>query len=326
MAEIEWYYAKGQQQFGPLSPSQLKGLADTGKLRPADLVWNANMSDWAPARSVSGLFSKSSGSKPLAPTPRAESAGKGPPAPPERRQGDAAGQKAAQQAPPADAGETPPAIEQAAEPAEQPIAVRPAPRTHAARRKTALARRGIDLGRLSLWAGYLATILGLLLVVSMRGCKSFSALESQYAESRLRLEKAQFDQLWRDRRNRLNEQLKLLEDDELLTAEEKERQRADIRSKLTELSGDRAQAEQSRQVGLWQDLEDQRINALARHGMRLYWYEFWFWIGAAGLAVGLFAVGINGRGAQRWVCLTLLALLVLMVFGGQVGLAFRARP
>jgi len=92
------------------------------------------------------------------------------------------------------------------------------------------------------------------------------------------------------------------------------------------LSGDRAQAEQSRQVGLWQDLEDQRINALARHGMRLYWYEFWFWIGAAGLAVGLFAVGINGRGAQRWVCLTLLALLVLMVFGGQVGLAFRARP
>ena len=56
MAEIHWYYAKGQEQFGPVGPAELKQLADTGDLLPQDPVWREGMPGWAPAARVAGLF------------------------------------------------------------------------------------------------------------------------------------------------------------------------------------------------------------------------------------------------------------------------------
>jgi hypothetical protein len=56
MASTEWYYAHDGQQAGPVSALELKQLADAGKLRPDDLVWQEGMKDWSPARKVKGLF------------------------------------------------------------------------------------------------------------------------------------------------------------------------------------------------------------------------------------------------------------------------------
>jgi hypothetical protein len=56
MAPIEWYYAQGNQQRGPVSAAELKLLADRGELSPDDLVWRAGMEDWIAARKVKGLF------------------------------------------------------------------------------------------------------------------------------------------------------------------------------------------------------------------------------------------------------------------------------
>ncbi len=70
MSPVEWFYAQGDKQQGPVSAGEIKSLADTGKLRPDDLVWREGMEDWIPARKVKGLFeSESAGPPPGQPAP-----------------------------------------------------------------------------------------------------------------------------------------------------------------------------------------------------------------------------------------------------------------
>jgi hypothetical protein len=52
----EWYYAKDNQQLGPIPPSQLKMMAQGGQLSPEDLVWKEGMAEWQPAGKIKGLF------------------------------------------------------------------------------------------------------------------------------------------------------------------------------------------------------------------------------------------------------------------------------
>jgi hypothetical protein len=56
MNPVEWYYARENKQLGPVSPLELKRLAEVGLLGPDDLVWHEGMTEWASARNVRGLF------------------------------------------------------------------------------------------------------------------------------------------------------------------------------------------------------------------------------------------------------------------------------
>ena len=56
MPEALWYYAKNDQQLGPVSPTELKQLVATHVLFPEDLIWRDGMEAWAPAARVKGLF------------------------------------------------------------------------------------------------------------------------------------------------------------------------------------------------------------------------------------------------------------------------------
>jgi hypothetical protein len=56
MSQIEWYYARGNKQSGPVSSIELKRLADAGEISPDDLVWREGMTEWSAARNVRGLF------------------------------------------------------------------------------------------------------------------------------------------------------------------------------------------------------------------------------------------------------------------------------
>ncbi|MGH8108369.1 MAG: DUF4339 domain-containing protein [Arenimonas sp.] len=53
----EWFYARNDQQYGPITFEQLVELARSGGLDPTrDSVWTAAMQDWTPAGQVPGLF------------------------------------------------------------------------------------------------------------------------------------------------------------------------------------------------------------------------------------------------------------------------------
>jgi hypothetical protein len=57
MAITEWHYTvDGQPTAVPVNAAQLKQLAESGQLKPTDLVWQDGMLEWAPAGSIKGLF------------------------------------------------------------------------------------------------------------------------------------------------------------------------------------------------------------------------------------------------------------------------------
>ena len=56
MSSIDWYYARGNKQMGPVSSAELKRLATAGEILPDDLVWREGLAEWTSARNVRGLF------------------------------------------------------------------------------------------------------------------------------------------------------------------------------------------------------------------------------------------------------------------------------
>jgi len=69
----EWYYSVGgAERQGPISAAELKKLADAGNLNAGDLVWKEGMAEWAPAKSIKGLFTNPAPA--AAPAPAAEPA------------------------------------------------------------------------------------------------------------------------------------------------------------------------------------------------------------------------------------------------------------
>ena len=51
----EWYYAKDQDQHGPVSFEQLRTLVQAGTVGGEDFVWEQRMKEWAPAKTIPGL-------------------------------------------------------------------------------------------------------------------------------------------------------------------------------------------------------------------------------------------------------------------------------
>jgi hypothetical protein len=68
MSPLEWYYARGKKQFGPVPSTELKMLADAGDLRAEELVWHDGMEQWVAAGKVRGLFEESAGRSRLSET------------------------------------------------------------------------------------------------------------------------------------------------------------------------------------------------------------------------------------------------------------------
>jgi hypothetical protein len=58
MAQQEkvWYYAKGGQKFGPYSGTELRTIAQSGKIATNDLIWKEGLANWVPASSAKGLL------------------------------------------------------------------------------------------------------------------------------------------------------------------------------------------------------------------------------------------------------------------------------
>jgi uncharacterized protein YkwD len=51
-----WYYARAREKVGPLGEEQLRALAASGQLAPADMVWEEGSPRWLQAGTVPGLF------------------------------------------------------------------------------------------------------------------------------------------------------------------------------------------------------------------------------------------------------------------------------
>jgi uncharacterized RDD family membrane protein YckC len=54
-AKDDWFYARGNQQTGPVTAETLRRLIADGFIVAGDLVWSAGMTDWQPAGRVAEL-------------------------------------------------------------------------------------------------------------------------------------------------------------------------------------------------------------------------------------------------------------------------------
>ena len=43
---MQWYYAVGKEQKGPVTQEEFQALVDEGKIKAKTLVWNPNMANW----------------------------------------------------------------------------------------------------------------------------------------------------------------------------------------------------------------------------------------------------------------------------------------
>lgn len=57
----DYFYKRGDREFGPVDGEQLKGLARSGQLSPQDRVRRSNSTTWVVASSVGGLFAGKAG-------------------------------------------------------------------------------------------------------------------------------------------------------------------------------------------------------------------------------------------------------------------------
>lgn len=55
MTESEWYYARGEEQVGPVGEDELRALIAGGQVTADTLVWTQGMSNWIAAGRVPGL-------------------------------------------------------------------------------------------------------------------------------------------------------------------------------------------------------------------------------------------------------------------------------
>ncbi len=56
----QWYYLADGREVGPLSSADLKQIADSGRLKPKDMVRRADRTDWHKAADARGLFADGS--------------------------------------------------------------------------------------------------------------------------------------------------------------------------------------------------------------------------------------------------------------------------
>jgi S1-C subfamily serine protease len=80
MAE-SWHVAKGKTKLGPFSRDQLKRLAQSGQLKPADMVLPVGAAKWAQAGTIAGVFVQPAAAAPKRPAPAR------PASPPKRSKG-----------------------------------------------------------------------------------------------------------------------------------------------------------------------------------------------------------------------------------------------
>jgi hypothetical protein len=55
-ADLQWYVAQGEQQFGPYTGEQLVEFSTAGNITPEAMVWTEGMAEWLPASQIPGLF------------------------------------------------------------------------------------------------------------------------------------------------------------------------------------------------------------------------------------------------------------------------------
>ncbi len=293
-----WYYDAGHGEQGPVTALDLRRLAEAGQLLPEHVVRKEGMAEWVPASQVAGLL---------------------PSGPPVAAPARPAASPAAEGGPPLGAAPAP----QRARPAEEHeadgipqidtgdhggVGSWVSRMRYGATATQPLQAYGQILGQPLL-------LVGLILVIFARGCDNLGVRMAAADKARSDLTQNRFGDEWEAKRLPLEEELDQLRDKEKPTSKDRER-RQEINEELSDLQDAERKERREKQRGEWRDLRIAARDASSYNRMWGMWREYGFIIGSVLLSVGLLACGFSGSGAERWICLILLAIILFSVYVG----------
>jgi len=287
MSDAIWYYAKNDEELGPVPTAKLKAMAAAKELLPGDLVWKEGMDDWAPAETLRGLF-------PATPT----------------RSGPIP--ITAQATTPAAAGLTPPPVSEAAPGRNEPMIEPQATGSNLFGQPAMGAITPRQIVRLAGWPLLLG---GFMLVLWARGCDSLNDRYAAKATAEATLAARRFEQNHLIARQLiLKSQQKIREKEEISPADQRDLNR--LTDELNDLDEAHTREKESLETGEWAQLKATADNALGSRAVWAYYHEICFVFGALVLSSGLITVGAAGDGPERWICLIMLAIITFSIFVG----------
>jgi hypothetical protein len=158
-------------------------------------------------------------------------------------------------------------------------------------------------------------IAGLLIVLASRGCDAVGQRYVDRLQAQSAIAPARFQQQWEQQRDDLRQQQRAINDQDLRTPTDNELLRQ-LNRRLEQLQTDMQRQQQELEQGAWRQLESVARDADANNKLWAYWRGLFFVFGTFLLTLGLLAISYGGDGAERWVCLVILAIIIYSLFVG----------
>jgi len=162
-------------------------------------------------------------------------------------------------------------------------------------------------------------VVGLLLVILARGCDAVGRRGVAGARMGARIAKSDFNDAWGRKEEAIQKDVRQLG----AIAEPTEDQKARLearRKDLEKVRADRQKEESDLQAGRWRRLDIAARDADAWQQIKGPSRERWFVFGTLLLVFGLLSVAMSGQGAERWVALVILSIVILSFYNAVIAL------
>jgi hypothetical protein len=174
------------------------------------------------------------------------------------------------------------------------------------------------LNHFSLLAGRPMVAIGLLLVLISRGCDGLGKRAVDRAQAKEKVAQASFNDKWDQQRTDIQRKISVLEDKESPSPEDSQTI-SDLKKSLADLQKNQEKAKKVFDATTLRDLSIAARDAAANNAINGYWRECLFVLASLVLAIGLLAVSWTAEGAERWVCLMMLAIITFNLYVAGVG-------
>ena len=183
-------------------------------------------------------------------------------------------------------------------------------------------------------AGHPMLAVGLVLVLFSRGCDVIGNRSVDRAKTKAKIAASRFDGQWEDKQARAR--LRII-DIEKRQEDERNKDEPDydlisqwskdieaIQKEVAKFAEDQKKARELLELGKWRELNNAARDADANNKINAYWRAVFFVFATVVLALGLLAVSWTSDGAERWVCLIMLAIITFSIY--IVGVAWIGLP
>jgi hypothetical protein len=150
--------------------------------------------------------------------------------------------------------------------------------------------------------------IGLLLVLTARGCDRLSARNAARIQSQVDLSQRLFDE---EREQAFVDAQTALEQPNLTPAKKTE-----LQKQLDTVHDTYDRRRRELQQGEWRLLTNASQRSSAENKAAAYWHELTFVCGTLLFAIGLLALALHGQGPERWLAFGLLAIVVFSIYIG----------